>query len=95
MADPSAARLHAMISGTVQGVGFRYTTRDVARRLRLTGWVRNRMSGDVEVVAEGDREALEQLRAFLSRGPSGANVTRVNASWGAATGEFTSFTVTG
>ncbi len=95
MAALPLARLHATVFGTVQGVGFRYSTLDLARRLGLTGWVRNRMSGEVEVIAEGERDALEQLRAFLGRGPVGARVLRVDATWGTATGEFRTFSVTG
>jgi len=89
------ARLHATISGTVQGVGFRYSTLDAARRLGLTGWVRNLRSGEVEVVAEGKRVILEQFREYLAKGPIGARVTGVDATWETPTGEYRSFSVTG
>ena len=95
MSSVSHERLYAVVLGTVQGVGFRYSTLDVARRLGLHGWVRNRTDGTVEVMAEGQRDTLERLLEFLHRGPSGARVTRVNASWIAATGEFKSFGVRG
>ncbi len=95
MSSVSQERLYAVVSGTVQGVGFRYSTLDVARRLGLYGWVRNRPDGSVEVVAEGQRPTLERLLEFLHRGPSGARVTHVNASWDKATGEFKTFGVRG
>jgi acylphosphatase len=59
-------------------VGFRATTVDVARRLGLAGWVRNLADGDVELEAEGSPEAIEQLLAFLHRGPRGARVDGVS-----------------
>lgn len=95
MSSVGQERLYAVVAGTVQGVGFRYSTLDVARRLGLFGWVRNRPDGAVEVVAEGQRPALERLLEFLHRGPSGASVTHVNASWVEATGEFKAFGVRG
>ena len=64
----------ARIAGRVQGVGFRYATSGEAARLGLTGWVRNGSDGSVEVFAQGDRQALDRLRAFLGHGPRGARV---------------------
>jgi len=68
------------VSGRVQGVFFRATTRDTARRLGLTGWVRNRPEGDVELVACGDEAALKQLEEWLWRGPPHARVDGVMAA---------------
>ena len=68
-------RIHAIVRGRVQGVGFRATTAHEARRLGLTGWVRNRLDGTVEVLAAGDDAALDGLAAWLKQGPRGANVT--------------------
>lgn len=65
------------VSGTVQGVFFRATTRDRARRLGLRGWVRNLPGGDVEVVACGPEDRIEQLREWLWRGPEQAQVSAV------------------
>ena len=90
MAD-THARLHAIVSGIVQGVNFRYYTQERARQLRLTGWVRNLADGTVEVTAEGPRPALEKLLEFLRRGPPAASVTGVQTEWSQASGEFTSF----
>jgi acylphosphatase len=74
-------------------VGFRYFAYEAARDLALTGWVRNRWDGTVEVVAEGPREALEGLLAALARGPRVARVERVDHDWEDATGEFKTFGV--
>ena len=74
-------RVHARVRGRVQGVGFRATTLEVARRLGLGGWVRNREDGDVELEAEGPAFALDQLVAFLHTGPRGAHVTTVDLEW--------------
>jgi acylphosphatase len=67
----------AVVSGHVQGVGFRYTTTRVAQRLGLAGWVRNRVDGTVEVWAQGPAEHLTELSTFLRHGPTGARVTAV------------------
>ena len=69
--------LHVMVRGRVQGVGFRWFVRERARALRLTGWVRNRQDGSVEVVAVGDPDSLRQLRLALGAGPRGAQVDHV------------------
>jgi len=68
------------VSGRVQGVAFRAATLDEARRLGLTGWVRNLPNGDVEVLASGDVESLAALERWLWRGPRAARVTAVAAS---------------
>jgi acylphosphatase len=75
------ARVHLLVSGTVQGVFFRQSTVDEARRLGLAGWVRNLPDGRVEVLAEGDRAALEGLVRFCHRGPPAARVEGVEAEW--------------
>jgi acylphosphatase len=79
-------RLHAMVRGRVQGVGYRATTIDEARRLGLAGWVRNRVDGTVEVLAEGLEPKLSLLLAYLRRGPWGAHVTSVVEDWSSAQG---------
>jgi acylphosphatase len=68
---------HFLISGIVQGVGFRYWTERVARELEVTGWVRNLVDGRVEVFAEGSAEKLRMLEASLWRGPRSAEVLAV------------------
>lgn len=74
-------RVHLHLSGRVQGVGFREFTRRTARRLGLGGWVRNLAAGDVEVIADGERAALEALVTALRRGPSGAYVRDIRQEW--------------
>lgn len=71
------ATLHVEISGRVQGVGFRWFVRKLAGELKLKGWVRNLPSGDVEVAAAGDENALVTFRERLTKGPPGAFVQRV------------------
>lgn len=66
------------VSGRVQGVGFRAATLDEAERLHLTGWVRNAANGHVEVLACGEREAIEVLGRWLWRGPRSARVSAVD-----------------
>lgn len=70
--------LHVRITGMVQGVGFRWFVRERARRLGLSGWVRNLPDGSVEVAASGEAGQLELLRNELRRGPNGARVDDVH-----------------
>ena len=58
-------RAHIHFSGTVQGVGFRYTTLSLAKLLLLTGWVKNLSDGRVEAIVEGPVETIEDLRSKL------------------------------
>ncbi|MFQ3547138.1 MAG: acylphosphatase [Termitinemataceae bacterium] len=81
------------IYGSVQGVGFRYSTVDTARRLGLVGWVRNEPDGSVTVYAEGPSEALQKLHAWLKHGPPAARVLRVAVRHEQATGTFLRFSV--
>lgn len=69
--------LHFLIQGRVQGVGFRWFVHREASELNLRGWVRNTEDGDVEVVAAGSLEDLNELRASLRKGPRGSRVDRV------------------
>jgi acylphosphatase len=84
-------RFRAIVRGRVQGVGFRASAASEARRLQLTGWVRNLLDGTVEVEAQGDDAAAESFLAWLRRGPSYAHVTSVNPEWLPATGDRVSF----
>jgi len=90
---PEQARLVVTIHGYVQGVGFRFFVRQHALALGLTGYVRNQRDGTVYVVAEGERSRLQQLVERLQRGPSEAEVQRVDINWQPATGEFSRFDV--
>jgi acylphosphatase len=69
------------VRGRVQGVGFRATTFDEARRLNLAGWARNRIDGTVEVLAEGPEPQLKLFLDYLHHGPRGALVTGVVEDW--------------
>ncbi len=74
-------RVHAFVAGVVQGVWFRYFVAREARRLGLAGFVRNLPDGRVEVVAEGERAALERLVAAFRTGPPSAEVQDVRVEW--------------
>ena len=89
----SIQELHAIVRGMVQGVGFRYFVVRNASVLRLRGYVRNNSSGDVEVVAQGPRPALERLLALLYQGPSAADVDEVQTTWRKPTEHFSGFNV--
>lgn len=93
MNDSTSKRLHAVVEGRVQGVGFRNFVVVEALKLGLTGWVRNIYDGSVEVTAEGPRQTLDQFLQTLLMGPRHANVTDVRQDWQDASGEFTSFRV--
>ena len=93
MTDLQDVRLHCIVEGQVQGVGFRAFVQDQAIRLGLTGWVRNRWDGAVEVTAEGRKDQLEKLLTVLYRGPRLAYVSGLIPEWDIATGEFSGFRV--
>ncbi len=76
-----------LVSGRVQGVAFRWATRERARELRVDGWVRNLRDGRVEVWAEGDPSAVSVLLEWLSRGPPGARVADLEARAATPSGE--------
>jgi len=74
-------RLHVLIDGRVQGVGFRFSTESRALTLGLSGWVRNRADGRVEAEFEGTKAPLEEMLEWCRHGPRLARVTNVEASW--------------
>ncbi|MEM6648045.1 MAG: acylphosphatase [Bacteroidota bacterium] len=92
-ADTGSQRLSARVIGRVQGVGFRHFTRTTARRLGLTGWVRNEPDGSVYLVAEGGKAQLDALLERLHTGPSMSHVQHVQAHWSEAAGTFSRFDV--
>jgi acylphosphatase len=87
-------RLHGVIRGDVQGVGFRYFLIRRAQSMGLNGWVRNRADGAVEFVAEGSRADLEQLERAAREGPRMGRVAAVEMSWSPATGGLDGFDIT-
>ena len=74
-------QLHVVISGRVQGVGFRYAVCARAEELGLTGWVRNVPDGRVEARFEGEDTVLETMLAWCYKGPALARVRHVDATW--------------
>jgi acylphosphatase len=72
-------RIHARVTGLVQGVGYRYFAFNAARRLSLTGWVRNCADGSVEAEAQGGRTNIAQFLSQLKLGPRWAQVSNVEA----------------
>ncbi len=86
-------RVHILVSGKVQGVFYRATTKEVADRLGLTGWVRNLPDGRVEIVAEGEEDALKNLISWCWEGPPLARVDNVEVRWESYRGEYDSFSV--
>lgn len=75
-------RAHIIISGRVQGVFFRKNTQQEARRLGLTGWVRNLLFRKVEVLCEGEKEQIERFVEWLREGPRLASVKDVAIAYG-------------
>ncbi len=69
-----------VISGRVQGVGFRYFTQEAAAREGVTGWVRNLPDGRVEAYVEGESEAVTRLERAIRQGPRGASVHAVEVA---------------
>ncbi len=86
-------RCHLIVSGHVQGVCYRMYARDEAQRLALTGWVRNKPDGTVEIMIEGEPDALCKMLAWSLAGPPMARVTGVKDSFSAATGKFKEFKI--
>ena len=92
-AGPGNAAFHAVVTGRVQGVGFRFSAVREARALGVSGTVANRADGSVEVDAEGGMPELERLLAWLRRGPPGAHVREVQVEWQPWTGRSRGFEV--
>ena len=85
--------VHIIISGDVQGVGFRSWVKKEANQLKLTGWVKNRQDGSVEIAAEGTKLNLENFITLCRKGTELAWVEDVKVNWGIASGEFEVFQV--
>jgi acylphosphatase len=86
---------HLVISGRVQGVGFRASTAEEAERLGLVGWVRNLPDGRVEAAVEGERAQAEAFVAWCRVGPRLAHVEQVEVTWEKARGNFAGFDIRG
>ena len=80
-------RAHVVVSGDVQGVGYRYTMLIVAREAGVSGWVRNRRDGTVEAEVEGTPEQLDEILAWMAEGPPGSRVTDATVADAAPQGD--------
>jgi acylphosphatase len=83
-------RIHVFYSGRVQGVGFRFTTEDIARDLGVTGWVKNLRDSRVEVVAEAEESVLKDLLSRIQQ-HFRSYIRNADIQWDEATGEFRDF----
>ena len=86
-------QLQLQIRGRVQGVYFRASAQREARRLGLSGWVKNRADGSVEMLAEGEELSIRELHGWAQKGPSAARVDKVETRWRGYTGEFSDFRI--
>ena len=86
-------RVHLIISGDVQGVGFRAWMCNQARALDLTGWVKNRKDGAVEAVGEGENARLVKFINLARKGPDVAWIEDISVKWEKATGQFAGFAI--
>jgi acylphosphatase len=86
-------RVQVIVRGRVTGVFFRAATQREARRLGVTGWVKNRPDGSIEVVAEGEEDAIKEIISWAHHGPSAARVDGVDVRWRGYTGEFSDFRI--
>ena len=84
--SPQKVHVRVLISGLVQGVGYRFSTSAEARRHRLAGWVRNLSNGQVEAVFEGDRPDVIKILAWCQHGPVGSIVQNVQTEYGSPDG---------
>jgi len=86
-------QLQLLVRGRVQGVYFRASTQREARRLGITGWVKNRADGTIEIVAEGEEVSIRELYGWAQKGPTAARVERVDTRWRSFTGDFPDFRI--
>lgn len=91
--DEPPVRVHILVCGHVQGVGFRAFAARTAARLGLSGGVRNLDDGRVELDVEGKRSVIEALIRELRIGPPAAHVTKIETEWSAATGRYSDFSI--
>ena len=85
--------IRVVYSGRVQGVGFRFTAEESAKRLGVVGWIKNLRDGRVELVAEGEEKALEQFIKDIRTGPMRNFIKDVEITWSTSTDEFEDFEV--
>ena len=88
------SRLHVYYSGHVQGVGFRYSAKQLSLEFDVTGWVKNLPDGRVELVAEGERNELETFQAAIPDAGLRRFIRETQSHWSEGTGEFRGFEIT-
>ncbi|MDB4995831.1 MAG: Acylphosphate phosphohydrolase [Myxococcaceae bacterium] len=86
--------VHMVVRGRVTGVFFRASAQREARRLGVTGWVKNKTETAVEIMAEGDEDAIKEIISWAQHGPSAARVDQCDVRWKSYTGEFADFRIT-
>jgi acylphosphatase len=86
-------RLHIIVEGRVQGVGFRYFVSEKGKLMGLTGWVRNTYQNEVEIMAEGSRSQLESFLEVVRQGPAMSVVTHSKVDWLDARDQFKFFSI--
>lgn len=87
------ARVHLLVEGHVQGVGFRFYVQEKAVALELTGWVRNLHDDRVEIMAEGEHSKLEEFINQVQRGPRNALITDLQLEWMQHEGNYRRFMI--
>ncbi|MBI9046851.1 MAG: acylphosphatase [Anaerolineaceae bacterium] len=85
--------VHMVVEGRVQGVGFRYYTLTEAKKLSLSGWVRNTWDGKVEILVEGSQNLLQLFINRIRQGPSSSFVSDVKINWQEESGKFRNFDI--
>ncbi|MBC7172164.1 MAG: acylphosphatase [Polyangiaceae bacterium] len=88
-------RIHLVVRGRVQGVFYRASAQREARQNGLTGWVKNRNDGSVEMVVEGEEDQVKDFLNWAQHGPATARVDKVETKWRSYTGEFSDFRIAG
>lgn len=86
-------QVHLVVKGRVQGVFFRRSTQEKAKELKLVGWVKNLKDGNVEILAQGDKNKLEELVAWANEGPAESHVREVQTLWQPCTKEHDDFEI--
>ena len=81
------------ITGKVQGVGFRYFVLRQAQELGINGWVSNKPNGDVEALAQGEKEGLDHFIAKVKQGPAFSSVEDVSLNWGNEAEQYSGFEI--
>lgn len=86
-------RAHVFYSGCVQGIGFRYTARDIAMKIGVSGWVKNLEDGRVEMVAEAEEHSLKEFLDEILKSPLGRYIKDADLSWEKPSREFDDFDI--